>query len=506
MSKFSRVMLSCSIALLLVGICYGSLIGQSRRRGVTPAPAAWTDTNSTDLVMMVYGNDAQPIQYIVGHRGEQYMRTYTAAGGGTEGANYSALLGYYGKGIFKSSGDTADNAQTLFGDSFSNITASCWATNVVNNVMMAVGSTNSGNWGSFTLARVGGNFSTRVAQYSGYVAAGDLNYNNTANWSGIHHYASTFDGLTIKSYLDGVEVGSKAYSKILTATNEALFFIGGTGGSTDGTVKMGRWYNRTLTSNEIFTIASDGFASSEADIVSTNNLVLYLPCSNDVTRLADQSDNWNNTLPGPTYANTATRVIVETNGASEVLYGYDFDGVDDRFSVILNRLPPAYTNSLILRTSTFDMSYWVNVEALSVVTYDHILGLPTVGADGFDFSIDATTKKFQFSISDGATTTRILSDNVAPTNSWHHLWGRRFNTNMYFYVDNVLQTNTAPAPHDINPSTAATFFINGGGSYFTPCKGYDVRIYSPAVDDLAFIGQVYTNTAPNNHIEVRVER
>jgi len=259
MSKFSRVMLSCSIALLLVGICYGSLIGQSRRRGVTPAPAAWTDTNSTDLVMMVYGNDAQPIQYIVGHRGEQYMRTYTAAGGGTEGANYSALLGYYGKGIFKSSGDTADNAQTLFGDSFSNITASCWATNVVNNVMMAVGSTNSGNWGSFTLARVGGNFSTRVAQYSGYVAAGDLNYNNTANWSGIHHYASTFDGLTIKSYLDGVEVGSKAYSKILTATNEALFFIGGTGGSTDGTVKMGRWYNRTLTSNEIFTIASDGF-------------------------------------------------------------------------------------------------------------------------------------------------------------------------------------------------------------------------------------------------------
>ena len=37
MSKFSRVMLSCSIALLLVGICYGSLIGQSRRRGVTPA-------------------------------------------------------------------------------------------------------------------------------------------------------------------------------------------------------------------------------------------------------------------------------------------------------------------------------------------------------------------------------------------------------------------------------------------------------------------------------------
>jgi len=48
------VMPSCSIALLLVGICYGSLIGQSRRRGVAPAPSGWTDPDTNTLVFVYY--------------------------------------------------------------------------------------------------------------------------------------------------------------------------------------------------------------------------------------------------------------------------------------------------------------------------------------------------------------------------------------------------------------------------------------------------------------------
>jgi len=120
MSKFSRVMLSCSIALLLVGICYGSLIGQSRRRGVAPSPASSDPT----------------LEYLMGANGDEANITLDTSGNDYTGTVVNATWlvatnGFANNYSFDGSGDYIDGGTQVRGGfpdaaNVKSFTISCW--------------------------------------------------------------------------------------------------------------------------------------------------------------------------------------------------------------------------------------------------------------------------------------------------------------------------------------------------------------------------------------------
>lgn len=74
----------------------------------------------------------------------------------------------------------------------------------------------------------------------------------TGSW---HHFAVTFDGATMKSYLDGAMIGQRSAT---LNPNQAAFYLNNGGGTFIGRLDDARVFGRALTSSEVQTMYQTG--------------------------------------------------------------------------------------------------------------------------------------------------------------------------------------------------------------------------------------------------------
>lgn len=74
----------------------------------------------------------------------------------------------------------------------------------------------------------------------------------TGSW---HHFAVTFDGVTMKSYLDGAMIGQRSAT---LNPNQAAFYLNNGGGTFIGRLDDARVFGRALTSSEVQTMYQTG--------------------------------------------------------------------------------------------------------------------------------------------------------------------------------------------------------------------------------------------------------
>jgi len=461
--------------------------------GAAPA-SGWVDTNANDMIIAVYGQDEQPAREIadyLGNTADTSLLNYS----GTEPPNFAGDLGYYFWIANPYLVNT--NAAQEFGNSFSNISFSYLLTMVsatAGNGLVSLDQLDGGQPELGTMGN-GGTMDTRANEiYPGLIAGTMVTQQQ--------HYAVTYDGLTITHYIGGLEVGTASKSYILDDTGCVIAVANMKGSQrADSAFNKVGVYNRTLASNEVFTLSSAG-TGIEYDTISTNNLVLFYSFTNDVTRLADMSGEMGNMFPTENYGNTLTRVIAGTNANGVVQYAWDADGVDDKMQFTLNR--HFYTSPLTMGTNDFLQSCWVYLRDNTADAV--IVGVDPLGNDGYGLTVEASNSKFGFNINSFGTNYVAYSDAVAATNAWTHLVLKRFQGALTPYVNGVAQTNVVTVGADsIDLSTTDMITMGGGsGTYVDAIICEPLRIYKGNGYTDAFIGELYTNTGPTS-IETRID-
>jgi Concanavalin A-like lectin/glucanases superfamily len=243
------------------------------------------------------------------------------------------------------------------------------------------------------------------------------------------HVAFTYDGATIRIYINGV-LDTSAASSIgtLAQTDTNVLRIGGLGGSftyTGAADEIGI-YNRALTAAEIQSIANAGLAGKyKVQATVPNNLVAWYG-----------GDNNANDFQG---GNNATLQNGATYGNGKVGLGFQFDGVDDQITVPHNANQNGITNLTI--------EAWINP-----TTLPHggtILQKRTSGNVG-GYVLEPTQSSgsgapngLQFVIMIGGVYQTLNPANVLWSNVWQHVAATYDGAFMRIYVNGVEVANRA---------------------------------------------------------------
>jgi len=456
--------------------------------GVTPA---WVDTNSADLIMMVYGQDAQPERVIYDVFGGSDNVIMNASG--TEPPNVSGGKAYFWSNPYL----VNTNVQHVLGASFSNITTLAWAELDAGAAGGLVGIDDlDGSQPRYGMVIDGFTLETRLNDTYPGLKVGAATTNMML-------YMSIFDGLNIINSTNGIDAGTTAFSAILDATGQDQVVGDYRGGRPiESRISAIANWGRTVTSNERATINAAGWDSLASDTISTNALLSMIVFTNDVTRWADMSGNWANPYPSANYGNTLTRVIVGTNANGVVQYGWDCDGVDDMAEFTMNRSPVG--SALTMGTNDFLQSCWVYLRVNN--QDDVIAGITPFNSNGYGLTLENVNSKWEFSIATSGTNFVADSDSVATMSNWVHVAGWRNAGTMTLYLDGVAQTNTANiGANNIALTTGSPFTIGGGnGTVIDGILCDPARIYISDNITEAFIGELYTNTGPTS-IETRID-
>ena len=306
------------------------------------------------------------------------------------------------------------------------------------------------------------------------------------------HLGVTYDGLVERLYTNGV----LAFSETVTATLETNLHVFAIGQyysvtSSDFDIKDVRGYNRTLSGSEYADLFSAGYETIAIDTVSTNDLYVWMPFTNDLQTVKSYSStNPLSYYPYPSYANAPTSVTVGTNEFGDVQRAYSFDGVDDRFRQEVANIPFQANNRYMssFGTNDFAVSFWFKWKTQT--SLDGIINV--TGTNPF-YSLLYNNKLL--SGVNGGTQAGIIGDDELSTNEWHHvLIVRDYGVEFCQYVDSVKQTRI----------TNETQNVNVGAQLYLPYLG---RTFNGELSALRFYdfantnaGQLFTNTHPTNNL------
>jgi hypothetical protein len=126
-----------------------------------------------------------------------------------------------------------------------------WDMGSYSDVILRKGDANPNNW---ELGIMNGHVSLNLDNYDGSGFEGTT----TLSLNAWHHVAATWDGSTVRLYLDGVLNNTPAAYTASLGTDTRPVYLGGRIGSTDvtsGTIDDVRFYNRCLTAAEIAALA-----------------------------------------------------------------------------------------------------------------------------------------------------------------------------------------------------------------------------------------------------------
>jgi hypothetical protein len=333
-----------------------------------------------------------------------------------------------------------------------------------------------------------------------------------------YHVAGTWDGTTMKLFINGVIYDYKTFSSSWTLdSTTATFFIGsGAIGSNPAFPTLGNideaalWLNKTLTDAEILQIYNNGKPNDISSLSPTNwwrlgenvyfdNNSFTVPNSitgapngtgaGSVTSMlsADAPGTYANGVgtnldildrvgdaPLST-ANSQSYNIIPSDISPYVPqyvgdqiannFSMSFDGVDDYFSL----------NSINLGT-TNTISLWYNGETNS---YSAVLGNDDAPNDYAVFVTNGTIVSYK--VQDASNGVIDWSVTNVNDGNWHHFAFSRTNTTIDFYIDGNLQTVNSNSLAN-NDTKVDTIGAKTDGTY--PFKG--------KLDEVAFFNKALT--------------
>ena len=167
----------------------------------------------------------------------------------------------------------------------------------------------AGKWISGTGYTLFGNSGTPKAQINSTVATATTNITDNVP----HHVAMTWDGSTVKIWIDGVEEDSAAVSTITGNSNDLqLITYNGTFTSAEGKFWDFRVYTRALTASEITYLASNTKLGTDPTLTDCS---LWAKCDEQAgTTSYDSSGNGNN--------GTITNATLSTFHATQDVYSF----------------------------------------------------------------------------------------------------------------------------------------------------------------------------------------
>ena len=288
------------------------------------------------------------------------------------------------------------------------------------------------------------------------------------NW---HYVVGTWDGTTMRTYLNGNYIGQTTYSGI--PTNAVNLNIGrGSDGSNrfNGSIDSVKIYPYARTAAQIKAdYASRGTASGVSAVILSDS---------EGSRLSDglvgywkmDEASWDGTADEVVDASGAGNDGVAvgaggipTTGVGKFGSGGVFDGVDD------------YVNVPSLLTSNFTISFWAKTASSS--SQDPI----DTGFTSHVFArsyINANSKKIQFYGFYGGTISVVSSSaGTFPLNTWTHVIFQNDNYTQRIYLNGVLDGEEV---HTGNTGTSGMLYIGGQSSWWNGSID-EVRIYNRAL-------------------------
>lgn len=282
-----------------------------------------------------------------------------------------------------------------------------------------------------------------------------LNSNVTVS-SAWTHIAGSYDGTTLKIYVNGVLANSLVDDYTRNTSRPLRIGAGATEGAANfffpGKIDEVRIWSDERTVSEIQANMHKELAGSEA------NLLAYYNMSNGSgTSLTDNSTN----------SHTGTLNNTPAWKTSGALAGpdlaLDFDGSNDHVTI-------PDDNALDL-TNTFTIEAWVNPDVVSAGVYGRMLAKSNAFALGFNNSVIRFTT---YNVKDYDLSYTI------PTGTWTHIaLSLDGNNDAIFYVNGINVgeiTGTSPASTNTNPLILGTSTYSGVEDY--DGKMDEIRIWS----------------------------
>ncbi|MEX0931437.1 MAG: LamG domain-containing protein, partial [Candidatus Paceibacterota bacterium] len=302
----------------------------------------------------------------------------------------------------------------------------------------------------------------------------------TGRW---YHVVGTFDGQTMKIYIDGVLEDTQEHAYDLTLSTQALRF-GSTQQSYDGFLSGDldetRIYNRALSASEISALYTSGQATlARTPVLVADGLVGHWTFDGpDVNWSANTVTDKSGTGNTGTLLNMSTTTSPVEGRIGQAL---EFDGVDDYASV------PNSTSLNMSTTNAFTISLWVKMlefpGSFKPLYYKN--DAPGLWIDGTGGIL----------LRPGGDVSQFIkySSGVNKINTWYHLTATYDGTTEIIYVNGSLSgqqtaVGTAGSNSDI-------LRIGGNvGGYFSKIMD-DVRIYNRALSREE-IQTIYNGTKP----------
>jgi len=282
-----------------------------------------------------------------------------------------------------------------------------------------------------------------------------------------YHVVGTYDGETVKIYVNGSFENSISWTGSITASSEPLFIgkYSTVGRNFNGVIDEVSFYNRSLSADEIQTL----YLQTNTQGEQNNILVAHWEFNEAEGAIAyDSAGDNDGTIIGPTWT-------TGVNGSA--LY---FDGVNDYVEV---------ADNLTLNPIELTLMAWVKHGP----TTDHraIIDKRDAINDGYNLYISPTGTAWMRINDDTLTGTSDIDDDV-----WHHIVGTYDGSTLRIYVDGVEENSNSIGSETIDTVNPLRIGLARDNSFDFQGIIDDARIYNYALS-IQEIAAIYDSTKPS---------
>jgi hypothetical protein len=263
-----------------------------------------------------------------------------------------------------------------------------------------------------------------------------------------YHYIVSYDGATVRFYLNGSLTNAVAFDKGTTAT-DSLFYPTGTSQNLQGEILFYKIFNRALTTAE----TSYQYELEKNRIESMPQIV------------ADNMHFWLDANYYSSYPNTGTIWYDLSNNAknfttyvNQTVTALSFTSTEPRYFTFNGTSNFASSNGVTLGTSA-TVSVWIKMTSTAQCG---ILGdcLQDRSFTGYDISNGKMRYWYEYNYPSTQTVTGTTSVN---TGTWKHLTWVKTGTSLIMYIDGVQDFSATLL-------TNVTGFVNSVGTLWGPCN------------------------------------